>query len=123
MYLPQKYLTGIEDISPVFTCFAVAMYLFLDRFVIIHSKIIGIIIGFISKRTFYIFLIHVNVINAIDRFNYVTINNVLLNYCIKTLLVFAVSLILSWLLDMIYKMVKTGVNKLGRGIKCRFHVS
>lgn len=117
MYLPQDSLSGIEDISPIFTCFAVAIYLLLDRFAIIKSERIGKALGFISGRTFFIFLIHVNVINELEKHNIFIIKNVWVNYFVKTFIVFIVSIFLAWILDIAYRAIKVGFLYFGHGIR------
>ena len=104
-YLPPESQRGIEDHSAIFVLYSSAIYLLLNRVVLIKNATLKKVLAFISSRVFYIFLIHVNIIKELDKVGFDISTSPWISYFVKIVTVFMVSLCLAWLIERSYKLL------------------
>ena len=105
-FLPAERVRGLEDHSVVFILFSISVYLILYRIVLVRSGIGKRILAFLSKRVYYIFLIHVNIIRELDEAGFPILSSLWISYLAKILTVFVLSLIASLIIEITFKGLK-----------------
>lgn len=113
-YFTPSFMPGIHDMAPTMTAMAVSIFLFFEEFGNRRLPVLAKAAGFISRRSFSVYLIHYLVLGQAAE-KLVETTSIRHFYVPKILctavLVFFISLALSWILDeTVVKLLKRGIG-------------
>ena len=116
IYLPDR-ASNAYDLSPIYMFVTLAIYLFLDRILLIKKNCVKRIISFLAKYSFSIYLIHISVLKFISDYTgiFQSIQNLnsYIQLILAVIIIFVGSFILVFCIDnTLIKGIKKGLYRI-----------